>query len=115
MRQIRDVQSELRQWGDFWARQEEGQGYSSKSNVQAIKDACEVGCASTSTLHLFSNSSDSIHVPTHIDLIDNSLKRLSHKCKTAIRQRYINKGRILYFADAKTFLFWVNKAERELL
>jgi len=114
MRTIRDVQSELKQWGNFWARQEEGQGFSSKSNVQAIKEACEAGCASSSTLHLFSGS-DSIHVPDYIEVIDNSLKKLSHQCKTAIRQRYINKGQILYFGDAKTFLFWVKKAERELL
>ncbi len=115
MRTIKDVQSELNQWGNFWARQEVGQGFASKSNVQAIKEACEVGCASSSTLHLFSNSADSIHVPSHIEAIDNSLKRLSHQCKTAIRQRYINKGQILYFSDAKTFLFWIKKAERELL
>lgn len=114
MRTIKDVQSELNQWGNFWARQEVGQGFASKSNVQAIKEACEVGCASSSTLHLF-NGSDSIHVPDHIEVIDNSLKRLSPKCKTAIRQRYINKGQILYFSDAKTFLFWIKKAERELL
>jgi|GEM_PF-1584527 len=112
---IRDVQSELKQWGSFWARQEEGQGYASKSNVQAIKEACEVGCASSSTLNLFSNSADSIHVPAHIEVIDTNLKRLSHQCKTAIRQSYINKGQILYFSDAKTFLFWIKKAEKELL
>lgn len=115
MRTIKDVQFDLRLWGSFWARQEEGQGFSSKSNVQAIKEACETGCASSSTLHLFNNRADSIHVPSHIEAIDNSLKRLSHQCKTAIRQRYINRGQILYFSDAKTFLFWVRKAERELL
>ena len=38
------------------------------------------------------------------------MKRLSPRCKTAIRQRYINKGQILYFSDAKTFLFWIKKA-----
>jgi hypothetical protein len=115
MKTIRDVQNELKQWGCFWARQEEGQGFSSKSNVQAIKETCEIGCASSSTLHLFSNSADSIHVPEHIKVIDNSLNRLSHRCKVAIRQRYINRGQILYFSDAKSFLFWVNKAERYLL
>ena len=114
MRTIKDVQHELKQWGNFWSRQEEGQGFSSKSNVQAIKETCEVGCASSSTLHLF-NGSDSIHAPDHIEVIDNNLKSLSHQCKTAIRQRYINKGQILLFSDAKTFIFWVRKAERELL
>jgi hypothetical protein len=114
MRTINDVQLELKQWGNFWARKEEGQGFSSKSNVQALKEACEVGCASSSTLHLFS-SSDSVHVPDYIERIDDRMKSLSHQCKTAIRQRYVNKGEILYFSDAKTFLFWVKKAERELL
>ena len=55
MRTIKEVRFELKQWGDFWARQELGQGYSSKSNVQAIKEACQVGCASSSDLHLFSH------------------------------------------------------------
>jgi hypothetical protein len=115
MRTIKDVQFDLKLWGNFWAKQEEGQGYASKSNVQAIKEACEVGCASSSTLHLFSHRSDSIHVPKHIESIGDRLDCLDHKCKTAIRQRYINKGQIRYFADAKSFLFWINKAEREML
>ncbi len=115
MRTIKDVQFELKQWGNFWAQQEEGQGYSSKSNVQAIKEACEVGCASSSTLHLFSHRSESIHVPECIQYTDDRIILLDHQCKTAIRQRYINRGQILYFSDARTFMFWVKKAERELL
>ncbi len=106
---------ELKQWGDFWARQELGQGYSSKSNVQAIKEACEIGCASASDLHLFSHRADRLFVPAHIQRIDRDLEKLSPRCITALRQRYVNKGRILYFADKDTFLFWVKKAERELL
>ena len=115
MRTIKDVRFELKQWGNFWARQEEGQGFSSKSNVQAIKEACEVGSASSSDLHLFSHRADSIFVPAHIEVIDCDLKRLKPKCITALRQRYVNKGQILYFSDRHTFLFWVKKAERELL
>jgi len=115
MRTINDVRFELKQWGNFWARQESGQGYSSKSNVQAIKEACEIGCASSSDLHLFSHRADSIYVPLHIETIDLALERLSRKCIAALRQRYVNRGQILYFSDAKTFLFWVRKAERELL
>ncbi|NQY65346.1 MAG: hypothetical protein HRT38_16840 [Alteromonadaceae bacterium] len=115
MRTIKDVRFELNLWGKFWARQEEGQGYSSKSNVQAIKEACQVGCASSSDLHLFSHRADSIYVPAHITVIDESLERLSPKCITALRQRYVNKGQILYFSNKEIFLFWVKKAERELL
>ena len=115
MRTIKDVRFELKQWGNFWARQEEGREYSSKSNVQAIKEACQVGCASSSDLHLFSHRADSIFVPAHIKVIDHELERLRPIYITALRQRYVNKGQILYFADKKTFLFWVNKAERELL
>ena len=106
---------ELKQWGDFWVRQEQGQGYSSKSNVQAVKEACQVGCASSSYLHLFSYRADSIFVPAHIEVIDYDLERLSHRCIIALRQRYVNKGQILYFTDKETFLFWLKKAERELL
>ena len=115
MRTIKGVRFELKQWGDFWARQELGTGYSSKSNVQGIKEACLVGCASSSDLHLFSHRADSIYVPAHITVIDESLERLSPKCITALRQRYVNKGQILYFSNKEIFLFWVKKAERELL
>jgi hypothetical protein len=80
---------------NFWACQEEGQGYSSKSNVQAIKEACQIGCASSSTLHLFNNRADSIHVPKHIESIDNSLVNLSQQCKIALCQGYIKRGKIL--------------------
>jgi hypothetical protein len=114
MRTIKDVQSELKQWGNFWARQEAGQGFSSKSNVQAIKETCEVGCASSSTLHLYS-SADSIHVPDYIEVIDNSLEKLSRNCRAAIRQCYVNKSIKLSSEDKKAFLFWLRKAERELL
>ena len=106
---------ELKQWGIFWARQEEGTGYSSKSNVQAIKEACQVGCASSSDLHLFSHRSDSIYVPAHIDEIGRALERLNPRCIIALRQRYVTKGLVFYFEDNKAFLFWVGKAERELL
>jgi len=115
MRTIKDVRFELKQWGNFWAHQEVGQGYASKSNIQAIKETLDVGCASTSDLHLFSHRSESIYVPPHIARIDSDLERLSHECRTAIRQRYVNRGQILYFADKETFLFWIRKAERELL
>ncbi|NQY64723.1 MAG: hypothetical protein HRT38_13510 [Alteromonadaceae bacterium] len=115
MRTIKDVRFELKQWGDFWVRQELGQGYSSKSNVQAIKEACQVGCASSSDLHLFSHRADSIFVPAHIEVIDRDLERLSPRCITALRQRYVNKGQILYFSEKETYMFWVTKAERELL
>ena len=115
MRTIKDVRLELKKWGNFWARQEEGTGYSSKSNVQAIKEACQVGCASSSDLHLFSHRADSIFVPAHIEVIGHNLERLAPRCITAVRQRYVKKGQILYFSDKKTFQFWVEKAERELL
>ena len=106
---------ELKQWGDFWACQEEGRGYSSKSNVQAIKEACQVGSAISSDLHLFSHRADSIYVPAHIEVIDHYLEILSPECITALRQRYVTKGQVFYFADKETFLFWVKRAERELL
>ena len=115
MRTIKEVRFELKQWGDFWARQELGQGYASKSNVQAIKEACQVGCASSSDLHLFSHRADSIYVPENISVTDHDLERLPPECITALRQRYVNKGQMLYFSDKETFIFWMNKAERELL
>lgn len=115
MKTIKDVQFELKLWGKFWARQEEGQGYASKSNAETLREKMRAGCAIAGTSHLVNHRADSIHVPKHIESIGDRLDCLDHKCKTAVRQRYINRGQIRYFVDAKTFLFWINKAEREML
>jgi hypothetical protein len=115
MRDIKEVRYELMQWGSFWARQEEGKGWSSKSNIQQLRETLQTGCSIQGTGHLVNHCSDSIYVPKHIEIIDEAIAILHPKCKVAIRQRYINKGRILYFDTRKDFLFWVLKAERELL
>ena len=115
MRNINDVRFDLKQWGDFWSRQEQGQGYASKSNVEQLRETLQTGCSIQGTGHLISHCADNMHVPDHISVIDKLLHALSPKCKMALRQRYINKGRILYFSTSKEFLFWVGKAERELL
>lgn len=114
MRTIKNVRFELQQWGDFWSRQEIGQGYASKSNVDQLRETLETGCSIQGTGHLV-NSADNIFVPNHIAVTDLLLEVLPPKCKIAIRQRYINKGQILYFTNSKDFLFWVGKAERELM
>jgi len=114
MRTIKDVRFELKQWGNFWCRQEVGQGYASKSNVDQLRETLETGCSIQGTGHLV-NGSDSIFVPEHIATTDKLLELLPQKCKIAVRQRYINKGKIIYFTNKKDFLFWVGKAERELM
>lgn len=115
MRTIKDVQHELKEWGAFWARQESGQGYASKSNVQVLADTLKVGCAIQGTAYLISHRADSISVPRHITRIDKDLEKLSRQCKIALRQRYISRGKILYFDSKEIYLFWVEKAERSLL
>lgn len=115
MRTIKDVRSDLKVWGDFWARQEEGQGYASKSNVQALKETLMIGCAIQGTSHLVSHLADSIHVPTFVASIDREISGLRKECKVALRQKYICRGQILFFDSSKTYLFWLRRAEAHLL
>lgn len=115
MRTIKDVRSDLKVWGDFWARQDEGQGYASKSNVQALKETLMIGCAIQGTSHLVSHLADSIHVPNFVAELDKEIYCLSKECKVSLRQKYICRGQILFFHCAKTYLFWLRRAENSLL
>jgi hypothetical protein len=108
---IKDVRLQLKTWGKFWSRQCEGQGFSSKSNVQSVKESCDVGCASTSTLHLFSGLSDNIMVPGDIKLIDDMISKLPAELIAVIALRYRNESIVLNNRQWKV----LRKAEHELL
>ena len=113
MRTIKDVRFDLKQWGDFWARQENGQGYASKSNVQMLKKTLQLVNTIQETAYQTSHKADNIHVPEFIQILDKLILTLPTQCKIALRQRYTTKCRIQYFDNEKTYLFWVRKAEKE--
>ena len=115
MRTIKEVRLELRTWGNFWARQEAGQGWPSKSPTERLRESCQVGCAASSDLHLFSGNSESMNVPDHISAICASVEQLENKHKSAIRQKYVSKKGIGEFSNHKTFMFWLRNAEKALL
>lgn len=115
MRTIKEVRLELRTWGNYWSRQEQGQGWPSKSPTQKLREACQIGCAVSSDLHLFSDNSDNMNVPDHIAATCALVDQLEHKYKSAIRQKYISKINIGIFPDHKNFMFWLRKAEKSLL
>lgn len=108
---IRDVRLQLKEWGKFWSRKCLGQSYSSKSNVQSVRESCEVGCASTSTLHLFTSLSNNIIVPDYIELIDDKISKLPPELISVVALRYRNGAITLDRQQWKL----LRKAEHELL
>ncbi len=108
MRKIHDVRSDLKYWGAFWARQEQGQGYASKSNIEALRETLQRGCAVVGTAYLVNHLADNIKVPDEIAKIDHMVEQLKQKHRVAIRCFYINA-----IHSRRTLL--VLSAERELL
>ena len=91
---IKDVRRTMQLWGNFWASQESLQGYASKSNIQALKETLDVGCAAQGTLHLYSHLADNMYVPPHIEEIDEAIKHLTQNQRLSISQKYIKRKKV---------------------
>jgi len=89
---IKQVRKSLQGWGLFWARQEMGSGYASKSSTAKICEMLRTEIFVSSDLHLFSHLSENMHEPEHIKEISNAIAKLSRRCRLAVSQKYI-KGR----------------------
>ena len=92
-----------------------GQGYASKSNVEALRETLQIGCSIQGTAHLVSHLADNIRVPDFIEDLDREISSLSQECKVALRLRYICRGNIFLFSSKKMYVFWLKRAERQLL
>ena len=94
-------------WGRFWAGKETLQGFSSKSNTQVIKEVLDSGGAGTGTTHLVSHLSINMHVPHHIQIVDDAIDTLGINHKKALTQLYIKKNKASYY--------WIEQAKNKLL
>ncbi len=101
---IKRLRSELKAWGRYWARQEQGQGYASRSACDRLSEPFTPrGCGGTRD-HL---------PPDHINRYDMKVYCLAHDCRRALRAQYICKGQwpLMGFDSEKTFLYWLRRAE----
>jgi hypothetical protein len=98
LKTIKQVRKDLRIWGSFWARAEQGQGYARQSVTARICEMLRTQVVSSSDLHLYSNQADSLFVPLHIEEIGNVVDKLPHNFKLALKDKYIkNKVRNDYY------------------
>jgi len=94
-------------WGKFWAAKEVLQGFSSKSNVEVMREVLETGGAGAGTSHLISQLSIGIHVPDNIQVIDDAIDTLDINHKKALTQQYIKRN--------KASAHWIDRAEMKLV
>lgn len=98
LKTIKQVRKDLRVWGSFWARAEEGQGYARQSVTARICEMLRTQVLVSSDLHLFSHQADNLFVPEHIEEIGNVVDKLPHNFKLALKDKYIkNKVRNDYY------------------
>ncbi|WP_100913555.1 hypothetical protein [Pseudoalteromonas spongiae] len=95
---IKKLRKELKVWGVFWRNHESVGGYASKSNVDRIREVCELGGWCSSDLHLF-DSASSIHAPEHIQITTALIDRLKTPYKIAIMAWYTKRLRGDEFAS----------------
>lgn len=93
-RTIKDARSDLRMWGFFWSRQEEGSGYASVSVTERLRQMLDLGVWASSDLHLYANMADAIHIPAHIDKVDTAIKKLPRPQQIDLAAKYIKRKAI---------------------
>ena len=91
LKTIKQVRKDLRVWGSFWANAEMGQGYARQSVTARICEIMRTQVQISSDLHLFSHQADNFYVPPHIDEIGKAIDRLSLRCRTAVKDKYIKQ------------------------
>lgn len=89
---IKKLRKELKVWGGFWRNHESVGGYASKSNVESLREVCELGGWCSSDLHLF-DSASSIQAPEHIQITTALIDRLKAPYKIAIMAWYTKRLR----------------------
>lgn len=103
---MKALRLELDTWGKYWARQEQGKGYATRSPCDKIGDVVVFGAQVVRELE----------VPRQVARYDVMIGRLSPNCKRAIRAHYVCKGQwgLLGFDSKKSYIYWLRRAEIQL-
>ncbi|PKI08311.1 hypothetical protein CXF78_01655 [Shewanella sp. 11B5] len=93
--------------GNYWAHQEYGQGFASRSQCDKLGEVIVYG----------SSAVVEITPPLEVRQFDQMIERLSPQCIRAIRVHYICKGQwaLMEFDSKKSYVYWLRRAEIELV
>jgi len=107
LKTIQQVRKDLRCWGLFWSQKKLGSGYARTSVTAKICETLKTEVYTSSDLHLFNSSADSIYIPPHIERIGDAINKLSFGCRKAVNDKYINLNEC---SD-----FYIREAENSLI
>lgn len=116
MANIKNLRNELKAWGRFWSSNEYGSGFSNKSNVLKVADACKLG-----GMQFSQGGVSEIHVPYNIEVLTRSIDSLSVHERLVLVGKYIKRKKGVELASwaqlptAKSAEFWLLRAEKALL
>ncbi|MCG9697441.1 hypothetical protein [Shewanella sp. Isolate11] len=104
---IKALRAGLTSWGRYWAYQELGKGYASRSACDLLGEVQVCG----------STIGHELSVPKHVAEFDRGIERLPFECLRAIRTHYICKGQwsLMGFDSQKSYLYWLRRGELLLL
>ena len=97
----------LTRWGNYWAHQEYGQGFASRSQCDKLGEVIVYGGSAVVE----------ITPPLEVRQFDQMIERLSPQCIRAIRAHYICKGQwaLTEFDSKKFYVYWFRRAEISLI
>jgi hypothetical protein len=93
----------LTRWGNYWAHQEFGQEFASRSQCDKLGEVIVYG----------SSAVVEITPPREVRQFDVMIERLTPQCIRAIRAHYISKGQwaLMGFDSKKSYVYWLRRAE----
>lgn len=97
----------LKRWGNYWAHQERGQGFASRSQCDKLGEVIVYGSTGVSE----------VTPPREVRQFDQMIERLTPQCIRAIRAHYICKGQwaLMGFDSQKSYVYWLRRAEIEIV
>ena len=97
----------LKRWGNYWAHQEQGQGFASRSQCDKLGEVIVYGSAGIGE----------VTPPREVRQFDQMIERLTPQCIRAIRAHYICKGQwaLMGFDSQKSYVYWLRRAEIEIV
>lgn len=125
-RTIRDVRAELKIWGTYWYNKEQLGGYASRSACDKLGEVM-----TNSDSHLYEQE---LTPPPFVQAYDRLINDLVPECRRALRAYYVcgrsgttktskekrdaidrQNWALMGFDSKKSYVFWLRRAEMELV